>query len=82
MRPLLVLVALKFTPVLLMTLTYRLYSYELQVVQGVQRGGIGKTLVHCLCDIAREWDMQKFMLTVFKGDEIQLSVIPLVMFKK
>jgi hypothetical protein len=53
--------------------TYRqLYSYELQVVQGVQRGGAGKTLVQCLCDIAREWDMTKVMLTVFKGDEIML----------
>ena len=51
--------------------TYRrLYSYELQVVQGVQRGGIGKTLMQCLCDIARAWDMQKVILTVFKGNEV------------
>lgn len=48
----------------------RSYSYELQVVQGVQRGGVGKTLVQGLCDIARAWDMQKVMLTVFKGNEI------------
>jgi hypothetical protein len=43
------------------------------VAQSKRRGGIGKTLMQCLCDIAREWDMQKVMLTVFKGDEIQLS---------
>ena len=53
--------------------TYRPYSYELQVAQGERRGGIGGTLMQCLCDIARERDMQKVMLTVFKGDEIQLS---------
>ena len=34
-----------------------------------------------LCDIAREWDMQKVMLTVFKGDETQLSFC-LVMLKE
>ncbi|KAF8271390.1 acyl-CoA N-acyltransferase [Lactarius quietus] len=49
-----------------------LYCYELQVVQGVQRGGVGKTLVQCLYDIAREWDMQKVMLTVFKVNQMAL----------
>lgn len=53
--------------------TCRLHSYELQVSQGARRGGFGKTLMQCLCDIARERGMQKVMLTVFKGDEIQLS---------
>ncbi|KAI0257555.1 acyl-CoA N-acyltransferase [Lactifluus subvellereus] len=43
-----------------------LYCYELQVSQSVQRGGIGKVLMQCLCDIARKWNMQKVMLTVFK----------------
>jgi len=43
-------------------------SYELQVSQSVQRGGIGKRLMNCLHDIARGWKMQKVMLTVFKGD--------------
>ncbi|KAI9445194.1 acyl-CoA N-acyltransferase [Lactarius indigo] len=49
-----------------------LYCYELQVVQDVRRGGIGKTLMQCLCDIAREWDMQKVMLTVFKENQMAL----------
>ncbi|KAH8988863.1 acyl-CoA N-acyltransferase [Lactarius akahatsu] len=49
-----------------------LYCYELQVVQDVRRGGIGKTLVQCLCNIAREWDMQKVMLTVFKENQMAL----------
>jgi len=44
-------------------------SYELQVSKSVQRGGVGKTLIKCLYDIARGWDMQKIMLTVFKGDD-------------
>jgi ribosomal protein S18 acetylase RimI-like enzyme len=50
-----------------------LYCYELQVVQGVRRGGVGKTLVQCLCDLAREWDMTKVMLTVFKENQMALS---------
>ena len=50
-------------------------SYELQVSQSVQRGGIGKALVQCLCDIARKWDMQKVMLTVFKGDDKHMSFL-------
>jgi len=37
-------------------------------MQGARRGGIGKTLMQCLCNIAREWNMQKVMLTVFKGE--------------
>ncbi|KAH9175362.1 acyl-CoA N-acyltransferase [Lactarius sanguifluus] len=49
-----------------------LYCYELQVVQDVRRGGIGKTLVQCLCNIAHEYDMQKVMLTVFKENQMAL----------
>ncbi|KAI9460875.1 hypothetical protein BJY52DRAFT_234921 [Lactarius psammicola] len=49
-----------------------LYCYELQVAQGVRRGGIGKTLVQYLYDIAREWNMQKVMLTVFKENQMGL----------
>lgn len=45
------------------------YSYELQVSQSVQRGGMGKTLMGCLYDIARQWNMRKIMLTVFKGEK-------------
>jgi len=46
-----------------------LYCYELQVSQSVQRGGIGKTLIGCLYNIAREWKMQKVMLTVFRENQ-------------
>jgi GNAT superfamily N-acetyltransferase len=49
-------------------------SYELQVSQSAQRGGIGKTLMGCLYNIAREWKMQKVMLTVFKGDYTWMSI--------
>jgi GNAT superfamily N-acetyltransferase len=49
-----------------------LSSYELQVSQSVQRGGIGKTLMKCLYDMARGWKMQKVMLTVLKGDDPSL----------
>jgi hypothetical protein len=49
-----------------------LSSYELQVSQSVQRGGIGKILMKCLYDIARGWKMQKVMLTVFKGDDTRM----------
>jgi N-alpha-acetyltransferase 40 len=43
-------------------------SYELQVSQSAQRGGMGKTLMGYLYDIARRWNMRKVMLTVFKGE--------------
>ncbi|KAI9508779.1 acyl-CoA N-acyltransferase [Russula earlei] len=46
-----------------------LYCYELQVSRLVQRGGIGKTLMECLYNIARRWSMQKVMLTVFKQNQ-------------
>jgi GNAT superfamily N-acetyltransferase len=49
--------------------SFKLSSYELQVSQSAQRGGIGKTLMKCLYDIAHGWKMQKVMLTVFKGEE-------------
>jgi GNAT superfamily N-acetyltransferase len=48
--------------------SFLLSSYELQVSQTVQRGGIGKILMRYLHDIARGWKMQKVMLTVFRGD--------------
>jgi hypothetical protein len=51
-----------------------LSSYELQVSQSVQRGGMGKTLIGCLYDIARRWDMRKVMLTVFKGENASVSL--------
>ena len=53
--------------------THLLRSYELQVSQSAQRGGMGKTLMGCLCDIARRWNMRTIMLTVFKGETV-LSV--------
>jgi len=54
--------------------THLLHSYELQVSQSAQRGGIGKTLMGCLCDIARRWNMRKVMLTVFKGENVSVSL--------
>lgn len=54
--------------------TYLLCSYELQVTQSAQRGGMGKTLMGCLYDIARRWKMQKVMLTVFKGENASLAL--------
>jgi len=46
-----------------------LSSYELQVSRSAQRGGMGKALMKCLCEIARGWKMQKVVLTVFKGED-------------
>ncbi|KAF8481181.1 acyl-CoA N-acyltransferase [Russula ochroleuca] len=46
-----------------------LYCYELQVLQSAQRGGMGKTLMGFLYDIARRWNMQKVTLTVFKENQ-------------
>lgn len=54
--------------------THLLPSYELQVSQSAQRGGMGKTLMACLYDIARRWNMQKVMLTVFKGENVSVSL--------
>jgi hypothetical protein len=54
--------------------TYLLCSYELQVAQSAQRGGMGKTLMGCLDDIARRWKMRKVMLTVFKGENVSVSL--------
>lgn len=47
-------------------------SYELQVLQSAQRGGMGKTLMGFLYDIARRWNMQKIVLTVFKGEKASM----------
>jgi GNAT superfamily N-acetyltransferase len=54
--------------------THLLCSYELQVSQSAQRGGMGKTLMGCLYDIARRWNMRKVMLTVFKGENVSVSL--------
>jgi len=56
-------------------------SYELQVSPSVQRGGIGKALMQCLCDIARKWNMQKVMLTVFKENQPAFSFYGAMGFK-
>lgn len=48
--------------------THLLSSYELQVLQSMQRGGLGKTLMGCVYDIASQWNMKKVVLTVFKGE--------------
>jgi hypothetical protein len=49
---------------------FLLFSYELQASKSVQQGGMGKTLMRCLCDIARRWKMQKVVLTVLKGENV------------
>jgi GNAT superfamily N-acetyltransferase len=56
-------------------------SYELQVLQSAQRGGMGKTLMGFLYDIARRWNMQKVTLTVFKGDNACLLDVSHTVFK-
>jgi hypothetical protein len=56
-----------------------LCSYELQVSQSAQRGGMGKSLMGCLDDIARRWNIRKVMLTVFKGEKASASwIIPVL----
>jgi len=35
---------------------------------------MGKTLMGCLDDIARRWNMRKIMLTVFKGENASVSL--------
>jgi hypothetical protein len=62
--------------------THLLWSYELQVSQSAQRGGMGKTLMGCLCDIARRWNMQKVMLTVFKGENVSASLWDFFILKR
>jgi len=49
--------------------SFSLSSYEMQVSRSTQRGGMGKALMKCLYEIARGWNMQKVVLTVFKGDD-------------
>lgn len=49
-------------------------SYELQVLQSMQRGGLGKTLMGCVYDIASQWNMNKVVLTVFKGENASVSI--------
>ena len=48
--------------------THLLSSYELQVSPSVQGGGIGKTLLGILYEIAQQWNMQKIVLTVLHGE--------------
>jgi hypothetical protein len=45
------------------------------VTQSVRRGGAGKALMQCICDIARKWDIHKVMLTVFKGDNTHIVIL-------
>lgn len=54
--------------------THLLSSYELQVSPSIQRGGIGKTLVGCLYNIARQWEMRKIVLTALKGENAAVSL--------
>jgi ribosomal protein S18 acetylase RimI-like enzyme len=43
------------------------YSFEIQIVPGYQRRGIGAYLIGLLETIGRAMQMEKVMLTVFKG---------------
>ena len=45
-----------------------LYCYDLQLVQGVRRRGIGATLMNLLQDLASVHRMKKVLLTVLKGN--------------
>ena len=65
---------LSMTSYLLMEHSSTMCSYELQVTQSAQRGGMGKTLAGCLDAIARRWNMQKIMLTVFRGENASVSL--------
>ena len=46
---------------------FQICSYELQVEATAQGMGIGKKLVNDLTTLGRAFNMEKIMLTVFKG---------------
>lgn len=50
-----------------------LFSYEFQVLASNQGGGIGKKLVQYLSDVGAGWQMEKIVLTVFKGVSFVIS---------
>ena len=56
--------------------TNLLCSYELQVSQSAQRGGMGKTLMGCLYDIARRWKYAKGHAhgQFFKSENVSVSL--------
>jgi hypothetical protein len=45
-------------------------SYEIQVSKYVQRSGLGRILTQQLISIGTAFEMQKVMLTVFKGPDV------------
>lgn len=50
-----------------MTVYCWIHSFEIQVVPGYQRKGIGAYLIRLLEAIGKQTSMDKVMLTVFKG---------------
>ncbi|KAK7064165.1 N-acetyltransferase domain-containing protein [Favolaschia claudopus] len=58
-----------------------LYCYDLQVSKTRQRTGLGRALVENLASIAREFKMDKIMLTVFKANKQALDFYDNVGFK-
>lgn len=48
-------------------ISFQIYSYELQVAATSQGMGIGKKLMNDLNTLGRAFNMEKIMLTVFKG---------------
>ena len=46
---------------------FQIYSYELQVAATAQGMGIGKKLINELTTLGRAFNMEKILLTVFKG---------------
>ena len=48
-------------------ISFQIYSYELQVAATSQGMGIGKKLMNDLTTLGRAFNMEKIILTVFKG---------------
>ena len=57
------------------------FSFELQIVPAARNQGIGEFLLQLLCHIGHHWNMEKVMLTVFKGAYYFLDFISYVIRK-
>lgn len=47
-------------------------SYEIQLIPGARGQGLGEFLMNLLSQIGTYWEMDKVMLTVFKGELVSL----------
>lgn len=47
------------------------FSYEIQVSPDSRGLGLGKILMRCLEGLAKTYEMQKVMLTVFEGNSLK-----------